>query len=174
VLSLTRTPSVEERGTTSREVIVSTTEATVIEESAQKTLRWLDELAEELGRPGDQKYALRVLRGFLHTLRDRLPVPETAHLGAQLPEFLRGIFYEGWRPTTQPSRYHDLETFLDRVAERGLLAGATEAAYGAEASARVLRAHVGVGELDKVRSVLPREIVALLSGETEGGRHADA
>lgn len=150
---------------------MSTTEVTVIEESAQKTLRWLDELAQELGRPGDQKYALRVLRGFLHTLRDRLPVAETAHLGAQLPEFLRGVFYEGWRPSIQPLRYHDLETFLDRVAEQGKLAGDTEAAYGAEAAARVLRAHVGSGELDKVRAVLPHEIVALLDGATEGGRH---
>ncbi len=148
---------------------MSTTEVTLIEESAQKTRRWLDELAEELGRPADQKYALRVLRGFLHTLRDRLPVPETAHLGAQMPEFLRGLFYEGWRPTTQPLRYHDLESFLDKVAEHGQLAGETEAAYGAEAAARVLRRHIGAGELDKVRAVLPHDIVALLEGETRGG-----
>lgn len=153
---------------------MSTTDVTLIEESAQKTRRWLDELAEELGRPADQRYALRVLRGFLHTLRDRLPVPETAHLGAQMPEFLRGLFYEGWRPTTQPLRYHDLATFLDKVAEHGQLAGETEAAYGAEAAARVLRRHIGAGELDKIRAVLPHEIVALLNGETRGGTHGDS
>lgn len=151
---------------------MSTTEVTLFEASTQKTRLWLDELAEELGRPGDQRYAMRVLRGFLHTLRDRLPVPETAHLAAQLPELLRGIFYEGWRPTTLPHRYHDLDTFLAKVAAEGLLAGETEAAYGAEASARVMRRHVGAGELDKVRAVLPHDIVALLDGDTEGGRHA--
>lgn len=148
---------------------MSTTEVPLIDESSQKTRRWLEELAEELGRPGDQRYALRVLRGFLHTLRDRLPVPETAHLSAQLPEFLRGVFYEGWRPATLPQRYHDLDTFLEKVADDGQLAGETEAAYAAEAAARVLRRHVGAGELNKVRAVLPHEIVVLLGGGTEGG-----
>jgi uncharacterized protein (DUF2267 family) len=149
---------------------VTTTDVTMIEESAQKTRLWLGELAEELGRPGDQKYALRVLRGFLHTLRDRLPVPEAAHLGAQLPEFLRGVYYEGWRPTTLPQRYHDLDGFLERVATRALLAGETEAAYGAEAAAAILRRHVGDAEVDKVGAVLPHEILALLNGATKGGR----
>lgn len=148
---------------------MSTTEVPLIDESSQKTRRWLEELAEELGRPGDQRYALRVLRGFLHTLRDRLPVPETAHLSAQLPEFLRGVFYEGWRPATLPQRYHDLDTFLEKVADDGQLAGETEAAYAAEAAARVLRRHVGAGELNKVRAVLPHEIVVLLGGASEGG-----
>jgi uncharacterized protein (DUF2267 family) len=157
---------------------VSTTEVTLFEESTQKTRLWLDELAEELGRPGDQRYAMRVLRGFLHTLRDRLPVPETAHLAAQLPELLRGVFYEGWRPTTLPQRYHDLDTFLVRVVDRGQLAGETEAAYAAEAAARVMRRHVGAGEMNKVRAVLPHDIVALLEGTTqgspEGGRHDES
>lgn len=149
--------------------IVSTTAVTLIEESAQKSRRWLEELAEELGRPEDQKYALRVLRGFLHTLRDRLPVPETAHLSAQLPEFLRGVYFEGWRPTTVPLPYHDRDTFLEKVADVGQLAGETEAAYAVEASARVLRLHVGTGELEKLRKVLPHQIVALIDGSTEGG-----
>jgi uncharacterized protein (DUF2267 family) len=157
---------------------VSTTEVTLFEESTQKTRLWLDELAEELGRPGDQRYAMRVLRGFLHTLRDRLPVPETAHLAAQLPELLRGVFYEGWRPTTLPQRYHDLDTFLVRVVDRGQLAGETEAAYAAEAAARVMRRHVGAGEMNKVRAVLPHDIVALLEGtrqgSPEGGRHDES
>ena len=142
---------------------MSTTEVTLIEQSSQKTRLWLDELAQELGRPGDQKYALRVLRGFLHTLRDRLPVPETAHLSAQLPEFLRGVFYEGWRPSSAPQRYNDLDAFLERLARAALLAGDTEAAYAAEAVARVLRRHLDLGELHKVRAVLPRDIAALLS-----------
>lgn len=124
-----------------------------------------------MGRPDDQRYALRVLRGFLHTLRDRLPVPETAHLGAQLPEFLRGVFYEEWRPSTAPQRYHDLDTFLVRVAAAGQLAGETEAAYAAEAAARVLGRHVDSGELTKVGAVLPREIAELLDMSDVGGHH---
>ncbi len=148
---------------------MSATDVTLIEESAKKTRLWLDELAEELGRPGDQRYAMRALRGFLHTLRDRLPVPETAHLGAQLPELLRGVYYEGWRPATQPHLYHDLDTFLAKVATAGQLAGETEASYATEATARVLRRHVGEGELGKVRAVLPHQLAAMLEGAVRGG-----
>lgn len=162
-------PSVEVREGNVEVTDVSTTDVALIEESAKKTRLWLDELAQELGRPGDHRYAMRALRGFLHTLRDRLPVPETAHLGAQLPELLRGVFYEGWRPTGQPQRYHDLDTFLEKVAAAGRLAGETEAAYATEAAARVLSRHVGAGELDKVRAVLPRPLAGVLDGNVRGG-----
>lgn len=141
---------------------MSASEVPLIEHSARMTRLWLEELAEELGRPHDQRYALRVLRGFLHTLRDRLPIQETAHFGAQLPETLRGIYYEQWRPSTQPHRYHDLEGFLSRLADAAQLAGDTEAALAAEATARVITRHVTPDELTKVGAALPREIANLM------------
>jgi uncharacterized protein (DUF2267 family) len=143
---------------------VPTTEVTLIEESAQKTHLLLRELAEELGRSGDEKYAMRVLRGVLHTLRDRLPVEETAHLAAQLPELVRGIYYEEWRPARVPLDYHDVETFLDHVAAEAHLAGETEAAYGVEAATRVLGRHLSKGELGHVATALPPRIAAMIEG----------
>jgi uncharacterized protein (DUF2267 family) len=147
---------------------VSVTDVTLIEESAQKTHLLLKELAEELGRAGDERYAMRVLRGYLHTLRDRLPVPETAQFGAQLPELVRGIYYEGWRPATVPLDYHDVDTFLAHVATEARLAGETESAYAVEAATRVFRRHVGKGELAKVATALPPRIAELI-GETAQG-----
>ncbi len=137
---------------------MSITEPAVFESSVQKTREWVHDLASELGRPDDPQYAYRVLRSFLHVLRDRLPVVETAQLAAQLPELLRGVYYEGWRPTGVPHPYHDLDTFLERIATEARLAGETEAAYAAEAAVRVLARHVGVHEVAKVRLVLPRDI----------------
>ncbi len=141
---------------------MSVTDVALIEESAQKTHLLLDELARELGRAADERYALRVLRGFLHTLRDRLPVPETAHFAAQLPELVRGIYYEGWRPEIVPLAYRDRHTFLAHVTELARLAGETEAAYAVEACVRVLGRHLGEGELRKVATVLPGPVAALL------------
>src|SRR5512144_404204 len=103
------------------------TDVVMVERSAESMRLWLNDLAAELGRPGDQQYAYRVLRGFLHTLRDRLPVNETAQLAAQLPELLRGVYYEGWRPSATPQGYHDLDEFLTRVATQAMLAGETQA-----------------------------------------------
>lgn len=134
----------------------------VVELSIEKTRLWTRQLAEELGRPEDQHYAFRVLRAFFHTLRDRLPLEEAVHLAAQLPELLRGVYYEGWRPDSTPMLYHDRETFLSLLADEGKLAGETEAAYGAEATAAVMRRHLTPGELDKVSKALPAEIAHLI------------
>jgi uncharacterized protein (DUF2267 family) len=134
-----------------------------IAKTVEKTIQWLSEVAEELGRPGDQQYAYRVLRGFLHTLRDRLTVEEAVDLGAQLPELLRGVYYEGWRPSTAPASYHDARTFFQRIGKESLLAGETEAAYATAAAATVLRRHVSAGELDDVVAGLPRPIAELLT-----------
>lgn len=139
----------------------------LFESSVQKTRAWVNDLARELGRPEDPQYAYRVLRSFLHVLRDRLPVEETAQLASQLPELLRGVFYEGWRPADTPQGYHDLSTFLDRIAIEGRLAGETEAAYAAEAAVRTLALHVGVHEVAKVRLVLPRDIADFLAPNPE-------
>ena len=145
---------------------MNTEQLDVFEGITQKAREWVDELAAELGRPGDRTYALRVLRSFLHVLRDRLPVAEAAHLAAQLPELLRGIYYEGWRPSDTPLPYHDLETFLERIAVAGRLAGDTEAAYAGEAAAGVLTRHVGTHEVAKICRVLPRDIADFLIPST--------
>lgn len=141
------------------------TEVGAVDHSVEKTNQWLEQLAGELGKPGDRTYAFRVLRAFLHTLRDRLPLEESAHLAAQLPELLRGVYYESWRPSRTPLTYHDSGTFLDLVADEALLAGETEAGYAVEAAARVLRQHVTPGELADVRAVLPSSIAVYLEGE---------
>ena len=152
---------------------MTTAEPALFESSLQKTRQWVGDLALELGKPDDPQYAFRVLRSFLHVLRDRLPVVEAAQLAAQLPELLRGVYYEGWRPSDTPQGYHDLNTFLERMAEQGRLAGDTEAGYAAEAAFRVLARHVGVHEVGKVRLVLPRDIADLLDAAPEA-HHADA
>jgi uncharacterized protein (DUF2267 family) len=102
------------------------------------------------------------MRGFLHTLRDRLTVDEAAQLAAQLPELIRGIYYEGWNPSEVPQTYRAPTEFLERFATEATLHGDTEASFAAEAAAHVLREHVTEGELSDVFHVLPREIRVLL------------
>jgi uncharacterized protein (DUF2267 family) len=143
------------------------TEVTAVDHSVEKANEWLQQLASELGKPGDRRHAFRVLRAFFHTLRDRLPMETTAHLAAQLPDLLRGVYYEGWRPSRVPMTYHDNATFLDLVAADAGLAGETEAAYAVEAASRVLRRHVTAGELADVRAVLPPSIAVYLTDESE-------
>ncbi|HEX2415614.1 MAG TPA: DUF2267 domain-containing protein [Thermoleophilaceae bacterium] len=140
-----------------------------IERSVDQAHIWINELAEEFGTD-DHHLAYRILRAVLHTIRDRITVEESAQLAAQLPTLVRGVYYEGWRPSATPQRYHDRETFLRRIADEALLDGPTEASYAAAAAAAVLRRHVSKGELADVLAILPTEIRLLLEEIEPAGR----
>ncbi|MGZ5375816.1 MAG: DUF2267 domain-containing protein, partial [Solirubrobacterales bacterium] len=75
-----------------------------IDRSAEKANVWLNELVAEFGSD-DRKLAYRVLRAYLHAVRDRLTVEEAAQLAAQLPVLIRGIYYENWVPSRTPISY---------------------------------------------------------------------
>lgn len=138
-------------------------DVSVIDRSIEKTNIWLKELAEELGSD-DRQAAYRVLRAYLHAVRDRLMVNEAAQLAAQLPELIRGIYYEDWVPARTPVNYRTVDEFLDRVAAEARLPGETQASYACSAAARVLRRHVSQGEIDDVVAVFPEEMRAVLAG----------
>jgi uncharacterized protein (DUF2267 family) len=141
-----------------------TTHVDAIERSVQKTNQWLHELAADLDT--DERTAWRVLRAYLQVLRDRLTMAEAAHLAAQLPHLLRGVFYEGFDPGHQPEKIRDREAFLARLADRAQLSDTGEAAVACVAVTRLLRRHITAGELDDVLSQLPAGIREVL----EGGR----
>jgi uncharacterized protein (DUF2267 family) len=129
---------------------------TALARSVQKTNEWLADLAGELG--ADEDKAWRVLRAYLQVLRDRLTVDEGAQLAAQLPQVLRGVFYEGFDPGRQPQPVRDANEFLARLADRAQLSDTARAALAAAATTRVLQRHLTRGELDDVLAQLPAEI----------------
>lgn len=131
-----------------------------LDRSIHNANAWLNDLTDELGE--DRRSVYRMLRGFLHLLRDRLTVEEGAHLAAQLPHLWRGVFYENWVPARTPETYRDRDTFLRRFADEAQLAGSTEASLAAEACAKVLRAHIDEGEFRHILETLPSALVALL------------
>jgi len=140
-----------------------------IDRTVAKTRQWIDETAAELGTE-DRREAYRVLRAFLRVVRDRVGVNEAAQLAAQLPELLRGAFYENWVPSRTPERYRDRDTFLRKLAEQALLAGETDASYAATATMRVLRRHVSEGELDDVLANFPADVRELLGPSARAAR----
>jgi uncharacterized protein (DUF2267 family) len=143
-------------------------EPRIIDRSAEQAHIWLRELATELGAE-DHRAAYRALRAVLHTTRDRLTVEESAQLAAQLPTMVRGIYYEGWKPSRVPARYHDVDSFLASVRDEGMLAGETEASVAVGAVAQLLRRHVSEGEIDDVLAVLPESLRPLLAQSGRGG-----
>jgi uncharacterized protein (DUF2267 family) len=128
--------------------------------TVQKTNRWIKELSEELGGVS-RREAYRVLRGFLHALRDRLPVDEAAQLGAQLPMLVRGLYYEGWDPSRAPRKMR-AEEFVEAFAGQAALRPSQEPGPALRAAACVWRRHISEGEVVDVLSTLPEDVRRLL------------
>lgn len=131
--------------------------ADTFQSTLQKTNLWLGELGQELGWD-DPHRAYRALRATLHALRDRLTVEETAHLGAQLPMLIRGIYYEGWNPTGKPLKERHIEEFLGHIEDElnpDLDANPEEVARGVF---RLLSQRISAGEVQDIKHVLPRPL----------------
>lgn len=143
---------------------MTVTHVDIIDRSVEKAHIWINDLAEELGTE-DGQHAYRVLRAFLQALRDHLPVDEAAALAAQLPIFVRGVFYEGWDPSRTPEHARDLDGFLTRIADEARLAGETEASFAATAASRVLNRHVSAGATASLLHALPHHLRELLRRE---------
>jgi uncharacterized protein (DUF2267 family) len=72
-----------------------------IDHTVQLTHIWINDLDARLGWENKHR-SYRLLRTVLQTIRDWLMVEDAAKFGAQLPELLRGIYYEHWRPVKTP------------------------------------------------------------------------
>lgn len=110
----------------------------------------------------DVHRAYHVLRAVLHALRDRLEPNVAAHVAAQLPLLVRGLYYEGWHPAKTPERI-SLEEFLARVERDALLSGTGVSAEAASrAVIEVCWDELGQGTMDHLVSVLPAEFAVLI------------
>lgn len=131
----------------------------IFDRTMSQTKEWIDDVEYELDSD-DAHRAFQVLRAVLHALRDELSVEQSAHLSAQLPTLLRGIYFESWHPN--PSvRHSDVETFLDRVAQgcEGY-ADVTEPGEIAASVFAVLERRIA-GECSKIRASLPKDLRGL-------------
>jgi uncharacterized protein (DUF2267 family) len=135
---------------------MSTTGLEVFDETVQQTNIWLKEVMDALGP--DRKRAYRATRAVLHALRDRLVVDEAAHLGAQLPMLLRGIYYEGWKPSAVPTGERSKDAFFKKISDELQDIRPINVQTATEAVFRTLSKHVTQGEIDDVKGMLPEDI----------------
>jgi uncharacterized protein (DUF2267 family) len=141
------------------EVLMSATGLEVFDKTVQTTNSWLKEIGEQIGP--DRQRCYQALRAVLFSLRDRLNPDEAAHLAAQLPLLVRGIYYEGYRPAGTPERIRSRDAFLQKIdqqLEHTRPLGADEAA---RAVFKVLDHYVDPGEMAEVKQALPEEIRTL-------------
>jgi uncharacterized protein (DUF2267 family) len=135
-----------------------TTGLDTFDKTVQESNLWLKDVMERLNTY-DRHHAYSTLRAVLHALRDRIGPENAAHLGAQLPMLLRGLFYEGWDPTGKPTKERHESAFLAHIArELPRAAELGEVEKGACAVLDVLSKHIDRGAAIKLAGILPQDL----------------
>jgi uncharacterized protein (DUF2267 family) len=131
----------------------------ILGRSTQATHIWVKQASEEL-KWNDERRSFLALRAVLHALRDRLTIEEAVQLGAQLPTFIRGSYYDGWRPKKTPVRDSTRYGFLGQIqaAFAKTHDPHVDAVHIARAIFRLLSRKVSEGEINDLRSTLPRDV----------------
>ena len=132
----------------------------VIDHTVQLTHIWLNELDKRLGWENKHR-SYRLLRAVLQAVRDWLPVNEAAGFGAQLPELLRGIYYEDWRPAVTPVKQRHRADFIARIDSAFKTDPLLSTADEVRAVFALLSEKITAGEIEKVRHALPADLRAL-------------
>jgi uncharacterized protein (DUF2267 family) len=135
------------------------TRSTDFEHAIHTANIWLKSVSDAL-ETEDRHLANRILRTWLHTLRDRLTVDVAAHVAAQLPELLRGVYYDGWDPSVVPVKY-GREGYVNRFVEEAKVSPQEVPRIAPEVTAAV-RHHLSPGQLEAALEQLPHDVRGLL------------
>jgi uncharacterized protein (DUF2267 family) len=128
----------------------------VFDRTLETTHIWLNEICNDLGP--DKQVACKVLSTVLHKLRDRLTLNLAAHLGAQLPLIVRGVYYDQFEPGKMPSEFRSREEFIAEVAEWLSDTRPVDPEEAIRSVFRVLSRHISEGQINKVRDALPKSL----------------
>ena len=117
---------------------------------------WLNEICKELGP--DKQVAWKVLSTVLHKLRDRLTINLAAHLGAQLPLLIRGVYYDQFEPGKMPSECRSRDEFIAEVSEWLSDTRPVDPDLAVRTVFQVMSRHISEGQVNKVRDALPKSL----------------
>ncbi|WP_173933561.1 DUF2267 domain-containing protein [Chelativorans sp. Marseille-P2723] len=131
----------------------------VLDKTIQTTNIWLNEIMKDHGN--NRQVAWHILGAVLKALRDRLPADLAAHLGAELPLLVRGLYYDQYKPSRQPDITRTLDAFLERVKEGLANIRPVDPKEATRSVFKVIAHHVDLGQSAKVRDALPKEVQAL-------------
>jgi len=135
----------------------------VFDRTLETTHVWLNEICDELGP--DKHVAWKVLAVVLQKLRDRLPLPLAAHLGAQLPLMVRGVYYDQFEPGRLPSERKSRDEFIREVHVALSDTRPVNPDHAIRCVFGVLARHVSEGQIRKICDALPHGMRQLWESE---------
>jgi uncharacterized protein (DUF2267 family) len=140
-----------------------------IDHAVQLTHIWINDVDQRLGW-NNKARAYRLLREVLHALRDWLQINEAVDMAAQFPTFLRGIYYEQWRPATTPVKERSKQDFIARIDRAFRTDPLDDTARAIGAVFALLSEKITAGEISDVRHALPSQLRELwpIEGDASG------
>ncbi|GIK98294.1 MAG: hypothetical protein BroJett029_25030 [Alphaproteobacteria bacterium] len=138
---------------------MSATGLEVFDKTVQTTNIWLNEITAEIGP--DRQAAWHALGVVLRCLRDRVPPELAAHLAAELPLLVRGLYYDQYRPTGSPEKTRSRAQFVQGVADGLSDMRPIDPELAIRAVLAAVSRHVAPGQVRKLREALPEDIRAL-------------
>ena len=139
---------------------MTTTAVAPFESTYQKSMKWLKDL-QELGHYADQAQAYTALHSVMHALRDRLSVDQAAHLSSQLPMLIRGMFFDGWKPSATPQPIRSVDEFFALVNQKASGANNLDVPHAVASVFALLQQEIPGGEVNDVKGNLPKHLQAL-------------
>ena len=128
----------------------------VFDKTLETTHIWLKEIMADLGP--DKQVAWKVLSTVLHKLRDRLSINLAAHLGAQLPLLIRGVYYDQFEPQKMPSECRSRDDFVQEVTEWLTDTRPVDPELAIQSVFKVLSRHISQGQVDHVKQALSKHV----------------
>jgi len=129
----------------------------IFQPTFQKTHEWLDQV-EHLVDLDDERQAYSLTRATLHALRDRLTVDEAMDLASQLPLLLKGVYYDGWKPSATPKPARTREAFFEEIRREMPDNFDLHLEAGVFAVFGVIGEHATQGQIEHVQNMLPEEV----------------
>ncbi len=125
--------------------------------STDLTNEWVHQI-DQMVSWEDSNRSFKLLRTTLQALRDMLGVDEAVHLSAELPVYVRGIYFEGWDPSRNPSPNRERADFVARVCEAFQRERLEDPEEAVGIIFSFLNTRISPGEINDVRSSLRKSL----------------
>ena len=122
---------------------------------------------KELNLKDDKDKAGRILSSILHGLRELISTEESLQLMAQLPMFLKAVYVNGWS-SHKKGRVKNMEEFICLVRDFNGVTSIHDfendevAENYINTTFIVLRKYISLGELEDLRTELPKDLKAMI------------
>ncbi len=118
----------------------------------------------------DRDKAARVLSSILHGLREIISTEESLQLNAQLPMFLKAVYVNGWssrkkKKIKKTIEFIDLVNRLNGVTSMNDFESDEVTLKYIHTTFLVLRKYISFGELEDIRTELPRDLKSMIFEE---------